>query len=369
MHGVRKPKRAGSRVVSVLTFMFMLAVTANAYTVVMRGGRRIEIPSQFVVTASTLTYEVTPGVQVTLQVAAIDIQATERANNERPGSLLRRGQLTPLESSGLTPSRGKDEQTTPATHATRTITNRDLESSMRRRLESESAYESRRKQLGLPSVEESRRQAAAESDLISAELEQKRVAEKETENYWRGRAAALRTEMAALDAELAYIRARLDEGPLRNGWTSGWSSVAFNTLTRGVPFGNFGRSPFGNSGGRAAFPAGPPHLPRIFVAPNPAPQVTGRVVIGGGATRGQVFLNPGTVRHARPVGVGGRFPAFPSVAVFGSTIPAYDYSFERGALISHFNELAAARAGLSARWRELEDEARRAGAPPGWLRP
>ena len=32
-------------------------------------------------------------------------------------------------------------------------------------------------------------------------------------------------------------------------------------------------------------------------------------------------------------------------------------------------QLNAARAGLSARWRELEDEARRAGAPPGWLRP
>jgi hypothetical protein len=46
----------------------------------------------------------------------------------------------------------------------------------------------------------------------------------------------------------------------------------------------------------------------------------------------------------------------------------YDIS-ERSQLITQFNELGAARAGLSARWRELEDEARRAGAPPGWLRP
>jgi hypothetical protein len=41
----------------------------------------------------------------------------------------------------------------------------------------------------------------------------------------------------------------------------------------------------------------------------------------------------------------------------------------QGDLITRFNELAAARAALLARWRELEDEARRAGAQPGWLRP
>ena len=53
----------------------------------MHGGRRLEIPSQFVVTASTLTYEVSPGVQVTLEMAAIDIPATEKANHEVAGSL------------------------------------------------------------------------------------------------------------------------------------------------------------------------------------------------------------------------------------------------------------------------------------------
>ena len=57
----------------------------------------------------------------------------------------------------------------------------------------------------------------------------------------------------------------------------------------------------------------------------------------------------------------------PNVTVFGSS-PAYDYSYERSELITRFNDLAAARAGLNARWRELEEEARRAGVPPGWLR-
>ena len=216
-------------------------------------------------------------------------------------------------------------------------------------------------------MEESRKQGAAESELIGTELEQQRAAEKESENYWRERATALRTEIAALDAELNYVRSRLDEGPLSNGWIGGWSSVSFNTITRGVPFSNFGRRSFGNFGARGAFPPGGPR-PNVFVAPGGGAQVTGRIVFGGGATRNPVFPNPAAFRRSSPVGVGGRFPAFPNPVVFGSTLPAYDYSYERSALITHFNELAAARAGLNARWRELEDEARRAGAPPGWLR-
>jgi len=345
-------------------FVFMLAVTANAYTVVMRGGRRIEIPSQFVVTASTLTYEGAPGVQITLQMAAIDIPATERANNEQPGSMLRRAQLAP-ESSRSTESPEKGTQIA----ARRTITNRDLELSMRRRRESELAYETRRKELGLPSVAESRKQAAVEADSIRMDLEQRRVAEAESENYWRERAAALRTEMAALDAEITWIRVRLEEGPfpLSNGWANG----SFATVSTGVPFisfGNFGRRSFGNFGPRR-FPGPGPHRPGVFVAPRAGAQVTGRVAFGGGATRGQVLLNPGTFPHSGARGFGGHFPVFPNVGVFGSTVPAYDYSYERSALITHFNELAAARAGLNARWRELEEEARRAGAPPGWLRP
>ena len=95
---MKKPQRikhTAGRMVSVFLVMLVLVVTANAYTVVMRSGRRVEIPSQFVVTGATLTYETAPGLQITLQMSAIDIAATERANNEQPGSLMRRSHLTP----------------------------------------------------------------------------------------------------------------------------------------------------------------------------------------------------------------------------------------------------------------------------------
>ena len=345
MPALHATKRTIRRLLSVLVFACVLSATANAYTIVMHGGRRVEIPSRFVVTAATLTYEVSPGVQVTLNVAAIDVPATEKVNNEAPGSLLLRAQATSIES----PPRAEGS----VQSAKRlTITNRDLESAMRRRRESELAYERRRKELGLPSVEESRRRAAAESALIGPELEQTLAVEKKLESYWRARASALRTEIAAVDAQLRYVRSQLDEPsfPAGNG-----SFTNFATI---LPFS------FGIAGGRSAF--SPTAIqPRVFVAPHRGAQLSGHVAFGGSITRGQVFVNPlgfpRTHRFGSPVFA----PA--NVAVFASS--AFHYSYERSQLITQFNELAAARAGLSARWRELEDEARRAGAPPGWLRP
>jgi hypothetical protein len=59
-------------------------------------------------------------------------------------------------------------------------------------------------------------------------------------------------------------------------------------------------------------------------------------------------------------------------ARFGSLIAlpfdTYDNSFERASLMTELNQLLTQRAGLQGRWRELEDEARRSGAYPGWLR-
>lgn len=360
MHVLQRTGRTVMRIVTVFALVSVLCAAANAYTVVMHGGRRIEIPAHFVVTASTLTYEVSPGVQITLEMAAINIPATEKANNEPPGFLMRRAQAAPKES-------GAGIATRSATTARRTITNRDLESSALRRRNSELAYESRRKQLGLPSVEESRKQAAALSDLITQELQQARAAEADSESYWRARASALRTEIAAVDAELRYVRLQLDESPFSSTYGS------FTTVISAVPFGSFGSfgsfggfGGFGGFGRRGPFPS-VSHRPRIFVAPRGGTQLSGRVGFGGTVTREQVFHNPLAFPHSR------RFDAPllapPNLTVFGSSLQPYDISYERSALITRFNELAATRAGLNARWRELEDEARRAGAPPGWLRP
>ncbi|MEP6570494.1 MAG: hypothetical protein ABJC10_12035 [Acidobacteriota bacterium] len=340
MPALHRTKGSLGRFGLILVFGCLFCATADAYSVVMHGGRRIEIPSLFVVTASTLTYEVSPGIQITLNLSAIDIPATEKLNNEAPGSLLRHA-----------PS-SANEEVAPVQAAQRlTITNRDLAASMRRRRDSELAYERRRKELGLPSVEESRRQADAESALIESELKQTVAAERESESYWRARASALRTEIAALDSQISYVRSQLDE-PLYAGSNDTFRN--FGILAPIVSFGNGGR--------RGSF-SPPVNHPSVFGAPRSA-QLSGRMNFGGGATRGRVFVNPAWFPRSHGFGV----PVFGSSNVFVPTLQPYVYD-ERNQLITQFNELAAARAGLNARWRELQDEARRAGASPGWLRP
>ncbi|HKZ03558.1 MAG TPA: hypothetical protein VJ180_15050, partial [Pyrinomonadaceae bacterium] len=130
--------------------LILVATTAQAYTIVLRGGKVVEIPNTFTVTATTLTYEVGTGFQVTLQLAAIDVPATDKANREPAGSFQKRLKNNAVQT--LQQAQAKETQD-------RTITNRDLESLASKRRQGELAYERRRRELGLPSAEESRRQS------------------------------------------------------------------------------------------------------------------------------------------------------------------------------------------------------------------
>src|SRR5678815_16233 len=73
------------RVFFAVVFLALTVSAVNAYTVVMRDGRRVEIPNEFTVTNSTLTYAVSNGFQVTIQLNTVDIAATERANGQSTG--------------------------------------------------------------------------------------------------------------------------------------------------------------------------------------------------------------------------------------------------------------------------------------------
>jgi hypothetical protein len=360
--------------------LVLLAGAVSAYTLVMRDGRRVEIPEQFLVTGATLTYELSPGFQMTVALAVINIAATEKANGEPSGSFLKRGTKPPTEPAPapVTPAR--------QSRAQRTVTNRDLASYARTREESEAKYERRRKELGLPSVEESRQRNQAESQLIQQELEQRRRGEAESEAYWRARASELRTEMAAIDAEVVFIRTRLDDvGAQLNNSSFTVVSSAFPIGFGGIGHGGF-RGDHRGQGFRNS---------RVFSAPRGATSLTGSIGFRGGPVRARppiASINPGF-----PIGggfagplQGGGFPntrfnsfgfgsrgfavappflPFQNSTAFSSPFLAYDLGYERSALITQLDALVGRRAGLQARWRELEEEARRAGVPPGWLRP
>jgi hypothetical protein len=324
---------------SVPLFLLLIPVIANAYTLVFRDGRRVTIPDSFVVSQSTITYEAGTNIQITVQLVTIDIAATERANNEPGGSLLNKVRPS-------TPS-----TTTPAASVERrgpTVTNQDLEKFRTTRVASEAAYEQRRKELGLPSIEESRRAALESAERAQEQLLTSQMQEQQSEGYWRNRASNLRTEIAVTDERIAFVQARLNELPLNYSFGS-FAAVGpvFNRASPNLSVDQLAR-------GAVVQP---------LVPGNRAPRFVARGSFGNGV-RGQVFLN------TFPRGGFNRRPFFNN-SRFGSVaaLPFNSYdNYEEAALSGQLNDLLAYRAGLQARWRALEDEARRSGAYPGWLR-
>ena len=299
-------RRIHSPIVRFASSIFLLMAIASvttAYTLVFRDGRRVEIPSDFVVTKVTLTYELSPGFNKTLSLALLDIPATERANNEVAGSFFKhrqKEQASPVQSASV-----------PTQHARATLTNLELEPIAARRIESEKRYERRRVELGLPSVEASRRHQEIEESAMLNRARAKADVEARDEAYWRDRARSLRNEIAATDAQISYVRGRLAE-----------------------------------------IPSSPPGSVTIIQDP-------GWDIFG----RRRVFNPPNVYGYPNIYG-------YPNVYPIGPTSPfGYSAEYERTNLTQQLDGLMTTRAGLAARWQQLEDEARDARVPQIWLEP
>jgi len=318
-----------------VVLVLICSAAASAYTLVFRSGIRTEIPDEFTLTKTTLTYEVAPGFTKTILVSLIDIPATERANNQPYGSFFKpRVQPQPLTDPQ---SQQASQNSEPLPQAVKTVTNADLAAFRQRRIESERAYEQRRLQLGLPTVAESRRRQAAEEDDYRAELRQRSFANKQEEQYWRTRARELRTEIAAVDYQLNYVRGRLNEvnqtAATRGSWTSTYPIWPYY-------------DPYGNGRRRGNRPP-----PVIF-----GPQY------------------PYGYPNQYPYGYPNQYPYGYPQSPYGYPNGPYDEQREAAArerddLTSRINDLMAKRASLAAEWQALEDEARDAHIPQKWLEP
>jgi hypothetical protein len=142
-------------VVAGLVLLISTPLLANAYTIILRDGRRIEIPDNFEGGTFDADLRDIAGFQITLQLSTIDIVATEQINNQPIGSLLRHSNPTKTDPAPMrTKARGG------------VITNADLEPFRKKRIASEAAYERRRRELGLPTVEQSRLEAMAITDRM-----------------------------------------------------------------------------------------------------------------------------------------------------------------------------------------------------------
>jgi hypothetical protein len=272
-----------SRVFFAALFLSLTVFTVNAYTVVLRDGRRVEIPNQFTVTNSTLTYEAGNAIQVTLQLNTVDIVATERANGEAPGSFLMKANVR---KAAVEPA----PQARPAV-AQRSITNADLEKYRRARVESEKE----RTQLGLPSVEERRREVAAIEDRT---VEQVRNLRAQEDTYRRNRAEALRAEMEANDAMIQPWRARPLELPSSYA-VGGFSGYSLDDAGFGITGGGFNRfrrfpsSPFGPV---FSTPIPEPFSGFLATPITPFPTFPFRPVF-----RGRAFIGPRPPINRRPM--------------------------------------------------------------------
>jgi hypothetical protein len=260
---------------------------ADAYTIVFHGGNRIEIPDNFIVTSNSVVYETAPDINVSYRLISIDIEATERANNDSAGSFLRRTDAHRVQA---------PPSTTAIKNATRTITNRDLEPYERARLRSEETWEKRQKELGLPSLEETRREAARRDAALDEFLAKKRL--EEEASHQRELEAMLIAEMAARLNATAYQGGQ-NYWPTSNGFfdNAGFGSLASRfRFGRGFPFGVNNGSPCGFNPSPSCLLTHPfslfnqgsfPARRAIFVAP--------RTIVGG-SRGGGVFVSPGR-RH------------------------------------------------------------------------
>lgn len=59
---------------------------------------------------------------------------------------------------------------------------------------------------------------------------------------------------------------------------------------------------------------------------------------------------------------------FPFGTLVSVPFQSYDFGYERSQLIAELDQLNLQKVTLQSHWRDLEEEARRAGAYPGWLR-
>lgn len=222
---IRRKRNLTGRVLIAALVLVFGAASANAYTIVMRDGRKVRIPDRFTVTSSTLTYEAGNDIQVTIQLNTVDIAATERANGEAKGAFLLRANTPQPAVESVPPVQ--------RVRAARSITNADLETYRRARVQGEQDYERSRKELGLPSMEERRREAAAIQDRTLEQARKMREQqEREQEAYWRNRAELFRID--ANGAQIDYARHGFVDYP--------WASFgAFDGFGFGPGVGGFGR--------------------------------------------------------------------------------------------------------------------------------
>lgn len=200
----RRPTRSWSvssgrrwRAGLVVLLLLMLPVAANAYTLVLRSGRLVNVSDKFKVTATAITYEASPGYWITVWLSNVDIAATERANSEPTGSFTRRIKREPAGVS-VAPAQTPEASKVGRDAGRKVITNKELERTRLTREAQEEEYERTHRERGMPSRRELR-ERIEEHDRWLSEWAQRMQEER------------MEAELESLKSELANVRLHLSE--------------------------------------------------------------------------------------------------------------------------------------------------------------
>ena len=184
-----------SGVLLATLILLLLPAVADAYTLVLRSGRQVNVPDNFKVTPAAVIYEASPGFSVTVWLTNVDTAATERANAEPAGSFVKRIKQEPDKPVASTTPESARAESRPTR---RVLTNKELEPLRLRREAQEAEYERTRRERDMPSKQELQ-QRVEEQDRRLRELTLQAQAE---------RAEA---ELDSVKSELVNVRRNLNE--------------------------------------------------------------------------------------------------------------------------------------------------------------
>lgn len=232
--------------------------------------------------------------------------------------------------------------TAPAAFGQRkSITNASLEKYRQERLKREADYRANYQKLGLPSPEELAEREAEEQKRLDEYTENARLKRKQTEYNLQVRANAIRTEIAATDAEIIYLRGLISRIPNRQTYVS----LAYPIFNYVQP----NAISIANNGGYYRQNKNIRTTPNVQIYQNYLNGNYANVNIGIGYKNwhGNINLSYGT-----PYYYGGY--AFP--------YRVEQQNYERQELVLRLRLLEQQHAGLFARWNLLDEEARRSDA-------
>lgn len=240
-----------------------------------------------------------------------------------------------------------------------TVTNFDLEKYRQQRVQADADYENKVQSGVLPSKAELEKREQERRKIVSEISQKATIARNQAENYWQAQGFALRTEIAAVEAEANYVRARIGQIPAPQVYYS----VGY------LPYGYGGYGYGGYGGGFPQYPVNGRNNVQINNG-----QIGGNLTIGGSpklsvsGTFGQTSIQQtgSTTIYNNGLNAAGTSLTFGGIPYQSGILTApfilpTPQNLTREELLARLRLLEQQRAGLYARFNLLQDEAQRNG--------